>query len=219
MALTSPIDADQIVAEFETRVVDKMNNLIYWAKDHRPYYGTVELAAEGSFETNLTGRPIGISGSQLSDPVDASQIYAIFMAEAKQYTFIKLTHITLDVTVSDDDNLGNHGPPADPKDYNRDRGPIGDPGTVFDHTHVAAISKQFLVDNHYSTVLSDNYAMNDVSSGDVNKDSEITAASLEDLFDNLYAKLYERGSNVMEIALSSCHANCHDSCHSSRGRR
>ena len=90
---------------------------------------------------------------------------------------------------------------------------------MFDHTHVAAINKQFLVDNYYSTVLSDNFAMNDVSSGDVNQDSEITAASLEDLFDNLYAKLYERGSIVMEIALSSCHANCHDSCHSSRGRR
>ena len=210
MALNNPIDANEIVAEFETRVVDKMNNLIYWAKDNRPYYGTLELVAAEFFETNLSGRSIGLSGSQLSDPIDASSIYAIFMAEAKQYTFIKLARITLTVTVSGSGN---------PASFNQDLGPVNDPGTVFDQTHVTAISKQYLQDFHSGTVISDGLAMNNVLSGGVSEGSLITAASLENLFDDLYDKLYERGSNLITFELSTCHANCHSSCHSSRGRR
>ena len=210
MALSNPIRAQDIIDEFETRVVDKANNLIVWASDAVPVAnlttGPYGVVSSSDFETSKAGRANTVQASDFDNPIDADQIYNVLLEETKQYLFIRAVHLTLTVTVSDETNEGNQGPPADPVSYNKDKGPIGDPGVVFDDTQIASIPPGART-------------LPSVSRNGVTADQEISSSDLENLFDAFYSALHTAGSDILEAALTSCHANCHSSCHSSRGRR
>lgn len=185
--LTSPVSPQNIVDRFADYVTATANTGISWGTNAKPF---AEMA-DGEFGGSTGGRGITISGGNIAgNPITASTIYNVLVAETQTYSNIRNLRALLFV----DGGGGNTGtrPTA---------------GYVYDQTAVAHLNTGY------------RQSQNAIGNAGVSSGSAISAANLETFFSNCRAEYNARRANTVAIQTNVCHASCHSSCHSSRGRR
>jgi hypothetical protein len=183
------ITPQNLVDYYREFVVDVANSNIAWANNAEPFGEFNEALLSGT----TAGRSIGISGSNVGTAgnlIDASDIYDVVIAETAQYTRIRNLRALLFV----EGGGGNTGSRPTP-------------GFIFDETRKAFMNTDYL------------QSLGSISTGDVVAGNNITASSLETLFNALKAEYEAKQVNTVTIQVNVCHASCHSSCHGSRGRR
>lgn len=192
MALTDPINKQNIVDRFAEYVRDSANPGISWGTNAWPFgeFGGYAYIFGG----DTGGKGIQIDGNSIAAGPDgeitAQYIYDTLITETYRYTKIRNMRAILVV----DGAGGNTGsrPTA---------------GVIYDTTAVAHMN--------------DNY-LQGVSAGrdNVYAGNTPTAGGLEVMFSNMRnAYNNARAVSAGNFQINVCHASCHSSCHGSRGRR
>lgn len=184
-SLSNPIGAQNIVDRFSDWVAGAANQGISWGTNAYPF-GEFD---GGLFGGDTNGKGIGISAGNLSNPVNAQNIYDVLLGETYTYTRIKNMRAVLVV----DGGGGNNGS-------------RGSPGTIYDGTAVAHMN------NNYRTSISAD--RNNVYAG-----NKPTTTGLETMFSSMRDSYNWARGQTAYCEIHVCHASCHSSCHSSRGRR
>lgn len=192
MALTNPVNRQNIVDRFADYVRGSANSGISWGTNAYPFPEWTPFATEFGGDTN--GKGIEISGGNITDgTITAQNIYDVLIGETQRYTRIRNVRARLNVTGGG----GNNGsrPTA---------------GVVYDQTAVAHLHSGYQIG--VGSGRDNVYAGNTITAGGL----ENMFASMRDNYN------WARGQTVAgggEWTVNVCHASCHSSCHSSRGRR
>lgn len=80
--LTNPVSAQNIVDRFSDYVIAQAHDGITWGTDNKPF---AEFNA-ANFGGDTNGKPISISGGNLSSHVSASNIYSVLVGELQRQT-------------------------------------------------------------------------------------------------------------------------------------
>jgi hypothetical protein len=187
--LTNNINPQNIVDRFADYVTATASAGISWGTNAVPF---AEFSTS-YFGGRTTGRPIGISGANISavgGTITASTIYSVIVNETAAYTSIRNLRAQLFVT----GNGGNSGsrPTA---------------GYVYDAVAVAYMNSNYL------------QGLGTPTNAGVASENNISTTNLESFFDNLRTIYGTRRSSTVTIQVDVCHASCHSSCHNSRSRR
>lgn len=185
------ITPQNLVDYYKEFVVDVANADIAWAITGGAPFEQFPTATY--FQGTTSGRAIGITGANVGTAgnlIDASDIYDVLVAETNNYTSIRKVRAILNVE-------GGGG----------NTGSYGSPGVIVDETKKAYMNSTYL-----QTISTPGDA--GVLSG-----NDITASSLEGLFNNLKDMYNQERDDIVTIQVNICHASCHSSCHGSRGRR
>lgn len=185
------ITPQNLVDYYKEFVVDIANADIAWALTGGSPFEQFPTATY--FQGTTNGREIGITGANVGTAgnlIDASDIYDVLVAETNNYTSIRKVRAILNVE-------GGGG----------NTGSYGSPGVIVDETKKAYMNSTYL-----QTISTPGDA--GVLSG-----NNITASSLEGLFNNLKDMYNQERDDIVTIQVNICHASCHSSCHGSRGRR
>ena len=190
MALTNPIEEQNVVDRFSDYVTDTANSGIVWGTNSLPF---TEMPS-----SNFAGTTAGVSinpnlAADLitnNNLITASRIYDVLVNETQQYTNIRKLKAVLFVE-GDGGNTGSR-PTA---------------GSVYDQTSVAHLSTSYR--QSLSTV-----ANNNTSTGNT-----VGVTQLQGFFTNLQTEYNAKRNTIQTIQVDVCHASCHNNCHGSRGRR
>lgn len=189
--LTSPVSKQNIVDRFADYVVATANASIIWGTNTPLPFAEFDI---GFFGGTTAGMPIAINGTSISDTqITAATIVSVLKNETARYTTIRRLRARKNIT-----GLGRTDHPS------LVTFPVG---IVYDQTN-----KAYMTATTYTQTIT-------TSSGNVLKDSVISATNLETFFTNLQTAYTVARDNVASITVDVCHASCHSSCHSSRGRR
>jgi hypothetical protein len=183
------ITPQNLVDYYKEFVVDVANSSIAWGTNAKPF----SEFDENNFGGTTAGRAALITGANVGSAgnlIDASDIYDAVISETAQYLRIRNLRAILFV----DGGGGNTGsrPGA---------------GAIFDETKKAYLSTSYVL------------PPGTISTGDVSTGNNITASSLETLFNACKADFERVLTTTATIQVNVCHASCHSSCHGSRGRR
>jgi len=183
------ITPQNLVDYYKEFVVDVANANIAWGTNNEPF----SEFDENNFGGTTAGRAINITGANVGSAgnlIDASDIYDAVIAETAQYLRIRNLRAILFV----DGGGGNTGSRPTP-------------GVIFDETRKAYLSTSYVL------------PPGTISTGTVTTGNDITATSLENLFNACRADFERVLTTTVTIQVNVCHASCHSSCHGSRGRR
>lgn len=192
--LTNPITPQNIVDRFADYALATANAGIVWGTDSLPF-GEMSV---GEFGGSTGGRGITTSGGNIGSTgslITASTIYNTLVNETATYTNIRNLRAVLFVDST---------PPVAGL-YNTGTRPT--PGIVYDQTQVAHLNTGY------------RQSIGSPSPSNVSAGNNITAAGLEQFFDNLRTSYNSARGNIQTIQTNVCHASCHSACHISRARR
>jgi hypothetical protein len=204
MALTNPINKQNVINRFSQFVTAIANANIIWGTNSRPsiYFTSTYIGFE-PFGGTTSGKSIAASASSINDvEITASTIYRVLVQETQRYSNIRNLRAQVNVTGTGLLILEN-------SNARIDLGPITgfEPGLILDETQKAHLSSTYLqvegTPNPSNVVVS----------------QTITAAGLENFFTNLQTLYNQYRDNVVTITANVCHSSCHNSCHAARSRR
>jgi len=183
MALTNPINKQNIVNRFADYVVATANGVISWGTNAKPF-GEMP---DGEFGGDTSGRAIGISGANIGDTnVTASTIRSVLEGETASYTNIRNLRALLFVT-------GGGG----------NTGSRPTPGFVFDQTaksHLNTDYRQALGAVNNANVV----AGQTVSSANL----ETYFSNLRSAYSTAQSNV---ATVQIDVCHASCHSSCHGS--------
>lgn len=185
------ITPQNLVDYYKEFVVDIANADIAWAITGGSPFEQFPTATY--FQGTTNGRAIGITGANVGTAgnlIDASDIYDVLVAETNNYTSIRKVRAILNVE-------GGGG----------NTGSYGSAGVLVDETKKAYMNSSYL------------QTISTPGDSGVLSGNNITASSLEGLFNNLKDMYNQERDDIVTIQVNICHASCHSSCHGSRGRR
>jgi hypothetical protein len=189
MALTNPIQPQNIVNRFSDYVTATADSGISWGTNAYPF-GEFDPSYFGG---DTSGRPIGITGGNIGSAggsITASNIYNTLVTETTNYTSIRNLRALLFV----DGDGGNTGSRPSP-------------GYIYDATAVAYMNTGYL------------QSIGSPDNAGVSAGSAISSSGLETFFGNLTTSYNNARASTTTVQINVCHASCHSNCHSSRGRR
>ena len=193
VAVTNPVNAQNIVDRFADYVVATANAGITWGNNAIPFaeWNTVGYGVYWGGSTS--GKGIGISGANVGagGAITASTIYNALVSETNAYSSIRLLRALLFIQGSGGNN-----------------GTYGTAGYIYDATAVAYLNPAYYGQSVGAP------ANNGVVAG-----QPISYTGLEGFYDILRSSYNTVRGNIATIEVSVCHASCHNSCHSSRSRR
>ena len=189
VALTSPVNAQNVVDRFTDYVVSTANSGISWGSNSKPF----PEMPDGYFGGATSGRAIGVSGASFPNPITALTIYNTLNNETYNYFYIRNMRALRFVT-----GTGGNTP-------NGPFRPGGSGGYNYDSTAVA-----YNNDRNPRT----NAGLFGVASGEA-----IKSTNLESFLNDCRAQYNSARGNTKTVQIDVCHASCHSSCHGSRGRR
>ena len=189
VALTNPVNAQNVVDRFTDYVVSTANSGISWGSNAKPF----PEMPDAYFGGGTGGRAIGISGANISaNPITASTIYNTLVNETYNYFYIRNMRAVRFVTGTGGNTpSGPHRPSAG--------------GVNYDVTAVA-----YNNDRNAQT----NAGLNGIAGG-----QPISSTNLEAFLNACRAQYNSARNNTRTVQINVCHASCHSSCHFARGRR
>lgn len=190
MALTNPIEENNVITRFSDYVTTPANSDIIWGTNALPFTEMPSSNFAGTTSGAAHSSDLASDIANNSNLITASRIYDVLVAETQLYTNIRKLRAILFVE-GDGGNTGTR-PTA---------------GNVYDQTNVAHLSTSY------------RQSLSAVANNSTSTGNTVGVTQLQGFFQNLQDEYNSKRNTTTTIQIDVCHASCHNNCHGSRGRR